>query len=103
MRQSLERALEVKIASEKTPPGLKEIYKTRLAEVQEAIPFTVNDVNKIRNEKDQAKTFTDMIGAAGLGKPTFNSFDELRSAIASGQIDEEEAKKEFQRLKSAGQ
>ena len=103
MRQSLERALEVKIASEKTPPALKEIYRTRLAEVQEAIPFTVNDVNKIRNEKDGTKTFTDMIGAAGLGKPTFNSLDELRSAIASGQIDEEAAKKEFQRLKSAGQ
>jgi hypothetical protein len=103
MRQSLERALEVKIASEKTPPALKEIYKTRLAEVQEAIPFTVNDVNKIRNQKDGTKTFTDMIGEAGLGKPTFNSLDELRSAIASGQIDEEAAKKEYQRLKSAGQ
>lgn len=103
MRQSLERALEVKIASEKTPPALKEIYRTRLAEVQEAIPFTVNDVNKIRNEKDGTKTFTDMIGTAGLGKPTFNSLDELRSAIASGQIDEEAAKKEYQRLKSAGQ
>jgi hypothetical protein len=68
MRQSLERALEVKIASDKTPPPLKEIYRTRLAEVQEAIPFTVNDVNKIRNERDQTKTFTDMIGEAGLGK-----------------------------------
>ena len=68
MRQSLERALEVKIASEKTPASLKEIYKARLAEIQEAIPFTVNDVNKIRNEKDQTKTFTDMIGEAGLGK-----------------------------------
>ena len=68
MRQSLERALEVKIASEKTPAPLKEIYKARLAEVQEAIPFTVNDVNNIRNEKDQTKTFSDMVRGAGLGK-----------------------------------
>jgi hypothetical protein len=68
MRQSLERALEVKIASEKTPAPLKEIYKARLAEVQEAIPFTVNDVNNIRNEKDQTKTFADMVSGAGLGK-----------------------------------
>lgn len=67
MRQSLERALEVKIASDKTPAPLKDIYRTRLEEVTNAIPFTVNDVNQIRNEKKKTKTFTDMIRDYNLG------------------------------------
>lgn len=67
MRQVMERAAEVKIKSASTDPGLKQLYVDGLEVVRSSIPFTVNDINKFANQRDQNKTFSDMFTEYGLG------------------------------------
>ena len=74
-RQALERAFEVRIASPRTPEQLKDIYRQNLATIQQAVPFTVNDINKMASAKDKKKTFKQWYEEIGFGgksseKPT---------------------------------
>lgn len=66
MRQGLERAIEVRLASPNTPDTLKSIYQQNLNDIQRAIPFTVSDVNRFLSQGDQRRTFTDMIRESGV-------------------------------------
>lgn len=103
MRAALERAAEVKIAEEGTDKGLKEIYVTGLDVIQKAIPFTVNDVNRIALEKNKKKTFSDMFKQFGLSegsapapnaKPeqtTYDSAQAVKDAYKAGKISKSEA------------
>jgi hypothetical protein len=61
MRQSAERAIDVRLASPKTPEGLKEILRQNKEEITDSIPFTVNDVNSFANKQKGNQTFTDYI------------------------------------------
>lgn len=66
-RQKLERAIEVRLASPRTPEGLKEIYRKNLEDIRTAVPFTVADVNAMARAKDKKKTFAQMYPEIGLG------------------------------------
>lgn len=61
MRQSAERAIDVRIESPKTPDSLKDILRKNKIEIEEAIPFTVNDVNSFANKQSGTETFVDYI------------------------------------------
>jgi len=69
MRQTIERAAEVKLQSAATDPGLKTLYSDGLKVVRESIPFTVNDINKFANQRDQNKTFVDLFNEYGFSVP----------------------------------
>ena len=68
MRQTIERAAEVKIASSSTDPGLKQLYVDGLDVVRNSIPFTINDVNRFANDRDKNKTLADMFEEYGFEK-----------------------------------
>lgn len=73
-RQALERAFEVRLASPRTPDPLKDIYRQNLEAIQKAVPFTVNDINKMASAKDKKKTFSQWYQEIGLGgKPAEGS------------------------------
>lgn len=75
-RQALERAFEVRIKSRRTTEELKDIYRENLKTIQKAVPFTVNDINKMASAKDKKKTFKDWYKEIGLGaKPTEGGSD----------------------------
>ena len=50
MRQTFERAAEIKLKSRATPEEQRGMWKDWLAQVKKDIPLTVNDVNKLANE-----------------------------------------------------
>jgi len=56
-RQMAEKIIEIKIASLNTPEPLKEIYKENLKDIQQSVPFTVEDINKFVQRKTGAPTF----------------------------------------------
>lgn len=58
MRQAFERAAEVKLNSKATPPEQLDMWRNAVADVKEAIPLTVADVNKFRDLKNPNKSFT---------------------------------------------
>lgn len=62
MRQSFERIAEIKANSKTTPDEQKELWKDWLGQVQQAIPITVNDINKIGTAKDKTMTFRQLLG-----------------------------------------
>jgi hypothetical protein len=70
MRQTLERAIEVKLKSSSTDPGLKTLYQDGLDVIRNSIPFTVNDVNTFANQRDKKKTFSQMFGEYGFRFPS---------------------------------
>lgn len=61
MRQAFERAAEVKLASKATPPEQIDMWKSAVADVKEAIPMTVADVNKFRDIKNPKKSFNEFM------------------------------------------
>jgi len=72
MRQTFERAAEVKEVSAATPKEQLELWKLWRKQVEEAIPITVNDVNNIANSKDKSKTFAQALQEAQkAGEVTF--------------------------------
>jgi len=56
-RQMAEKIIEIKVASLNTPEPLKEIYKENLKDIQQSVPFTVEDINKFVQRKTGAPTF----------------------------------------------
>jgi len=56
-RQMAEKIIEIKVASLNTPEPLKEIYKQNLKDIQQSVPFTVEDINKFVQRKTGAPTF----------------------------------------------
>jgi hypothetical protein len=55
LRQTFDRAIEVKMKSSMTTDEMKEIYKEAKDEIESAIPFTMNDVNRVQQETASAK------------------------------------------------
>jgi len=104
MRQTIERAAEVKIKSSSTDPGLKQLYEDGLDVVRKSIPFTINDVNKFANERDKNKTLADMFKDYGFQKSTpaksgdksvvDNERSKAKAAIAAG-APEDKVKERF--------
>jgi len=92
-RQALEKALEVRIASPKTPEELKEILRKNQKEITEAIPFTVADVNNFANSRDGKKTFADSFKEQNLANQP------APAPSASNLTDEEQAELEALRKK----
>ena len=92
MRQTLERAAEVKIANKSTDPGLKEIYSRGVEDIRKAIPFTVNDVNKYANERDKNTTFVDMFKRYSLDKEGSTPSSEPSSSRSSVNVQEERSR-----------
>jgi hypothetical protein len=94
MRQTIERAAQVKIKSSSTDPGLKQLYVDGLDVVRNSIPFTINDVNRFANERDKNKTLVDMFKEYGFQKPAAqkstdnsvvdNERSKAKAAIAAG-------------------
>jgi len=56
-RQMAEKIIEIKIASQNTPEPLKEIYKQNLKDIQDSVPFTIEDINKFVQRKTGDTTF----------------------------------------------
>jgi hypothetical protein len=104
MRQTIERAAEVKIKSSSTDPGLKQLYIDGLDVVRNSIPFTINDVNRFANERDKNKTLADMFKDYGFQKSTpskigdksvvDNERSKAKAAIAAG-APEDKVKERF--------
>lgn len=88
MRQQLERALEVRIASPNTPDELKAILRQNQHEIELAIPFSVDDVNKYLQGRDGFRTFGDLIRDSGL------SSNQAATGIAS-QLFQDRAREAF--------
>jgi hypothetical protein len=55
MRQTFDRAAEIKINSKATPPEQVDLWKEWRAQVAKDIPITVADINKISNEQKAGK------------------------------------------------
>jgi len=70
MRQTLERATEVKLRSSSTDPGLKTLYQDGLNVIRNSIPFTVNDVNTFANQTNNKKTFSQWFQEYGFRSPS---------------------------------
>jgi hypothetical protein len=85
MRQTFERAAEIKVLSANTPKEQKELWKDWLEQVKVAIPITVNDINQIANEKDKTKTFATVLAETRAksdklkGVPPQEAINELKS------------------------
>lgn len=65
MRQTFDRAAEIKINSKATPPEQVDLWKEWRAQVEKAIPLTVADINKISNEQKAGrgkKLISDVLG-----------------------------------------
>jgi hypothetical protein len=71
MRQSFERIAEIKSNSKTTPEEQKELWQDWLVQVKEAIPVTVNDINKIGSAKDKSMTFRQLLGKTA-NEPSMN-------------------------------
>jgi hypothetical protein len=67
MRQTLERASEVYLADPNTASDMKKLYQKGLEDIRSAIPFTVNDVNKFANERNNKVTFEQRFPTYGFG------------------------------------
>lgn len=61
MRQAFERAAEIKLASKATPPEQLDMWRNAVADVREAIPITVAEVNKFRDLKNPKKSFNEFM------------------------------------------
>ena len=61
MRQTFERAAEIKLNSASTPKEQKALWEDWLGQVKESIPLSVNDINKIANTRDKTKTFKQVL------------------------------------------
>jgi len=86
-RQMAEKIIEIKIASPNTPESLKEIYKQNLKDIQDAIPFTVERINKFVQKKTGAPTFGDSL------KERYNTPEPTADDIALGKSSPEMKKK----------
>ena len=75
MRQTLERASEVYLADPSTSPEMKKLYQKGLEDIQTAIPFTVNDVNRFANERDKKVTFEQKFPTYGFGSDATSQID----------------------------
>lgn len=82
-RQALERAIDVKLKSDRTPAGLKEVYKLNKADIIRAVPFTVADINNIANAKDKTKTFAQVFEEMGLTQDKATAKSSQSSSAAS--------------------
>jgi hypothetical protein len=94
MRQDLERAIEVRIASSDTDPGLKPIYEESLRKIEEAIPFTVKDVNLMATQKDKKKTFTQAFREIQDGKTSDPQTPDSKPQEFKSSADAEKAARE---------
>jgi hypothetical protein len=65
MRQKFELAIDVKLVSPSTGSEMKEIYKSALKDIQQTIPFTVQDVLEAQQAEAKNK---------GKKLPTFGEF-----------------------------
>ena len=83
-RQALERAIDVKISSEKTPDSLKAVYRKNKQEIIEAIPFTVADVNNYATQQDGEMTFADYFKEYGFGAQGSQTPSRATAAAPSG-------------------
>jgi hypothetical protein len=61
MRQTFERAAEVKLKSKATPKEQIDLWKNGIEEIRAAIPITVKEVNAIGNQRSPSKTISDAI------------------------------------------
>jgi len=55
LRQTFDRAIEVKLKSSMTSEDMKEIYQNAKEEIESSIPFTMNDVLRVQQEAALAK------------------------------------------------
>ena len=74
LRQKFERGVEVKMSSPSTTPEMRKIYERAKADIEKAIPFTVQDVltaqaDLAKSKGKTVKTFGDYMGdkMAGYG------------------------------------
>ena len=66
MRQTFERVIQVKKKSKNTPAEQQDMWDAWEEQVKTSIPITVNDVNKIANNKNKTQTMADAMGKADL-------------------------------------
>jgi hypothetical protein len=64
MRQTFERAAEVKLISKNTPPEQIPLWENGIKAIMEAIPLTVAEVNKISNQRSKTKTIGEALKEA---------------------------------------
>lgn len=81
MRQTFERVAEIKVNSKNTPPEQQSLWQDWLAQVKQAIPITVNDVNKIANSRDGNKTFKQVLGTTATKAATTSTTKSADDAL----------------------
>ena len=87
MRQTFDRAAEIKINSKATPEEQKALWEDWRAQVQKDIPITVADINKLSNEQKSGKgkkLISDVIGMkaekVNKSKSGMSAADEAKAA-----------------------
>lgn len=85
MRQAFERAAEVKITSKATPTEQKAMWQDAVTSVRESIPLTVNDINEIRNSKNDSKTFAQVMKEKSASRITPEEFNTKWAELPSGE------------------
>lgn len=64
MRQAFERAAEIKLKSTATPKEQIAMWEDSVENVRKAIPISVADVNKIRQNNNPKKTVSEALAEA---------------------------------------
>lgn len=66
MRQNVEKAIEVKLASSHIPQEQKDILKAVQEQLKQDVPFSVEDVIKLQRGDNPSLSFADVINQKGL-------------------------------------
>ena len=73
MRQTFERAAQVKINSKATPPEQIALWKDWLSSIRRDIPFTVKEVNAVANSRNPKETIGQAMQRIMGGKASVQS------------------------------
>lgn len=68
MRQNVEKAIEVKLASSHIPQEQKDILRGVQDQLKQDVPFSVEDVIKLQRGNNPSMSFADIINQKGLRK-----------------------------------
>ena len=95
-RQNAEQGLNAKLTNPRVPDEQKDLMRSLLSQLKEAIPYTFADVQKLKQAKNPQATIGDYArtqglggnsaGAGGAAPPSFATEAEADAALAAGKI-----------------
>lgn len=83
VRQTIDQSIRVKMANPRVPSAQKELLREFNAEIQRAIPFTVEDVQRLQFGDGRYQTMADVVKEKGFGTPSIGAQGAQPAAPAS--------------------